>query len=921
MTKYIIPSAPAADDARLGRPTIVLRDAHTIRDWLVRHREALWIGLLVLAVTVAHGYNMFGFPYYESDEGTYMSQAWAILRLGKLAPYTYWYDHAPGGWIQIAAWTVLTGGFYTFGSPVNGGRVLMLLMQAGSTWMVYQIGRRIAKGWLAPTLAVLAFGFSAYGTYYQRRVLLDNITTFWMLLSIVLLLREQLTLRRVWLSALALGIAMLSKELTVFLIPALALLVWTQTAKSQRALATIGWVAIAGSIFSTYFLMAVLKGELFPTGTWLGGSQPHVSLLGSLQYQSSRGTDAGLFDLNSGFWTAIKGWMVEEPLLVIAGSLAAIVSALLIRWWRLGGILGLVTLSLYGFMARGGVTLPFYLVPLLPLLALNLALLTVFIIGGLTHWLRRVGRPGLIIGRGVQVVAALALIAAIPLGYRNPNLEFGKNPLTLWTSSQANVNTLVANWVIQNVPPRSRIIIDQSLWLDLRENPQLRARFDNAHYYWKVAQDPEIRNGVFNNDWRTVDYVITTNQMLGDTNRARLNLISDALARSTLVASFDTGGWPVEIRQVQRPYQSESATTILQKTWTDYTARFIENGRVIDRGANGRTTSEGQSYALLRAVYVNDRQTFDQVWAWTKANMQQPSGLLGWLYGTKPDGTVGLLDAGAATDGDQDTALALLFASKRWVEPRYQNEARTILNGLWEQGTTTVAGKRILVAGPWARGDAQNDPVVNPSYFAPYAYRIFAEADPVRNWLQLVDSTYDVLGRIRADARFGGQAGFAPNWVALDAATGALRPATNFGSYANEYSYDALRLPWRVALDWLWFNDPRARAALQGLDGVQQAYVRDGRLAAAYKTDGTPAANYESLAMYAGALGSTMFSNDRTVPYQMYAEKLLSTYRETPQGAYWGDPNNYYDQNWAWFATGLVNGKLGNLWAGKESVF
>jgi len=28
---------------------------------------------------------------------------------------------------------------------------------------------------------------------------------------------------------------------------------------------------------------------------------------------------------------------------------------------------------------------------------------------------------------------------------------------------------------------------------------------------------------------------------------------------------------------------------------------------------------------------------------------------------------------------------------------------------------------------------------------------------------------------------------------------------------------------------------------------------------------------------------------------------------------YWGDKNNYYDQNWAWFATALYTNNLPNL--------
>ncbi|MGH7863280.1 MAG: glycosyltransferase family 39 protein, partial [Candidatus Dormibacteraceae bacterium] len=158
-------------------PPLAFPDLSAARRWVLAHPETLWvIGILVVA-GLAQGVNMLHFPYDETDEGTYMAQAWAVLHQGQLAPYTYWYDHAPLGWIQIALWTVLTGGFYTFGSAVDSGRVLMLGMQLGSVLMVYRIARRVSDSVLGATIAALTFSLSAYGIYYHRRVLLDNITT------------------------------------------------------------------------------------------------------------------------------------------------------------------------------------------------------------------------------------------------------------------------------------------------------------------------------------------------------------------------------------------------------------------------------------------------------------------------------------------------------------------------------------------------------------------------------------------------------------------------------------------------------------------------------------------------------------------------------------------------------------------------
>src|SRR5690348_17178439 len=97
----------------------------------------IWVVILVLIIAIVpHAYNMFHYPYYEADEGTYMSQAWTTFTQGKLAPYTYWYDHAPFGWIMIGSWSLLTTGFNAFGFSINSGRMFMLVMHVLSSLLI-----------------------------------------------------------------------------------------------------------------------------------------------------------------------------------------------------------------------------------------------------------------------------------------------------------------------------------------------------------------------------------------------------------------------------------------------------------------------------------------------------------------------------------------------------------------------------------------------------------------------------------------------------------------------------------------------------------------------------------------------------------------------------------------------------------------
>lgn len=884
--------------------------AQSASSWLARHAELLWAIALVLLAALAHGYNMFHFPYFESDEGTYMAQAWSLINHRQLAPYTYWYDHAPGGWVQLALWTQITGGMYSLGGPLVTGRLLMFLMQVGAAAMVYAITRRVSGSVIAATIATLAFSLSGYGLYYHRRILLDNIATFWMLASLALLVWPKPSLSRIWLSATALGVSILSKELTIFLVPALACVVACQTKGAQRWIAVIGWVTIVCSLFSLYPLLAFLKGELLPSGATAGGIDSHVSLIGSLAYQSTRERDAGLLSLHSGVWNAIRTWRQEEPLLLVGGLAAMLASLIMLPWRRTLGMVALMALSLWLFIGRGGVTLPFYLVPLLPLQAICLGAVLGMALDALRQGLARMGARAAQAATLGRVAAVAACLWCISLSYHNPHLEFRYDTLSLWRSKQADVHAAAAAWVRANIPHDAKIVIDQSMWLDLHAAPDGQ-EFPNAHYYWKVSDDPAIRNGVFGGDWRSIDYVITTNQMLGDASRMHDPLLDQALAAAIPLKTFDMGAWPVSVYMMHSPTVSQAAS-IMRDSWASYRSAFIEGGRVIDRGAGGKTTSEGQSYAMLRAVFIDDRATFDQVWGWTKANLQQPNGLLAWLWDKLPSGEYGVTDRGAASDADQDAALALLFASRRWDEPRYADEARQIMCGIWSDLTVDVRGQRVLAAGAWATA---GDPVVNPSYLAPYAYRIFAQADPGTPWDELTESSYQILAQIRSDARFGKGSGTVPNWIALDATTGAIKPAPQFGEYADQFSYDASRTPWRVALDWQWFHDPRAAEALAGMDLPSRAFQRDGKIAAAYNADGGAASPYESISMYSGAIGQLMFSNSPDLATQVYQQKIARAYHTSPAGSYWGEKDNYYDQNWAWFATGLLSHQLENLWA------
>lgn len=91
------------------------------------------------------------------------------------------------------------------------------------------------------------------------------------------------------------------------------------------------------------------------------------------------------------------------------------------------------------------------------------------------------------------------------------------------------------------------MIIDESMWTDLYDSGY---RF--ADYYWKVEEDPAIRDKVYQNNWRNFDYIVTTPELLTDAQSNHMTLVDDVMTHSTRIAYFDTGGWRIEILKVNK---------------------------------------------------------------------------------------------------------------------------------------------------------------------------------------------------------------------------------------------------------------------------------------------------------------------------------------------------------------------------------
>jgi 4-amino-4-deoxy-L-arabinose transferase-like glycosyltransferase len=518
---------------------------HTgISAWFRRHAASLTWLLPVVAITViVQAWNMSGTPQRIDDEGTYTAQAWAIMHLGEITHYTYWYDHPPLGWIQIAGYTGLTGAFARYPFAVEAGREAMVFFSAVSSILLFVLARRLGAGRITAAAAGLVFALSPLALQYHRTVYIDNVATPWLLAAFVLVLSRRQQLAGFAGAAACLGIAVLSKETYLLALP---FLIWMAVRRADRSTRRYT-LSVAGAVLviigGGYLLLAAVKGELLP-------SSGRVSLFEGITYQlGSRSASGSLFDPGSLANAAASQWWALDPVFIVLGSAAAVVGLFLRRVRPIAAML--VFLLAMMFRPNGYLPVP-YVIMLIPFAALLVAYSAeraVLSIAGRVRTRTRLG-TGTRRGLGITwaVTTAVALVVAVPLwGTQLRGFVLGNLDLPMQQAEQ---------WVGDNVPKSSRLLVDDAMWVDLVEDGFAR---NNVVWYYKLDTDGAVERQS-PNGWKDSDYVITTDSMRTGGNSS--SDVRQAIENSTAVATFGSGDQQVEVRRIHAEGSTAAQTAI-----------------------------------------------------------------------------------------------------------------------------------------------------------------------------------------------------------------------------------------------------------------------------------------------------------------------------------------------------------------------
>ena len=488
----------------------------------------LWDRIALAALTVSAAvlslWNLDGAPTYQDDEGTYTSQAFAV-HSGTLAPYTYWYDHPPLGWIQIAAlnWLPNLLGLGD-GTTIGATRYVISVYFVASALLLYMVARRLSMRIPFAALTTVLFILSPLSLVLGRQIYLDNIGVPWLLLAFYLALSSRDALWHHVGAGICFAIAVLSKETLSIFGPALLLALMYRPKWSNRSFSVVGFLTAGGLLLAFYPLSALLRNEL------LSGPD-HVSLQDALAYQLLNRSGSGtIFEAGSSRAELLSGWLYFDKYLIAAGLAAAVVC--LLR--RQSRILFIAIASFATPIVLGQGYLPaMYIIGVIPFLALACGSAVDIAWSGVERLVRRA--PGLtrpLRASFVAVLSASLLLMSVPQWFEQDRTLLTAQTNSNWRSAMT--------WVQDNVSRSEVVLAPYSMWHDLNSSG-----WNNA--WTMIATEKPDLDKQFDIErpggWREIRWIIVGPSVTANIDSLGLSRVKTALQNSEEVQTF--GEWSV----------------------------------------------------------------------------------------------------------------------------------------------------------------------------------------------------------------------------------------------------------------------------------------------------------------------------------------------------------------------------------------
>ncbi len=235
-----------------------------------------------------------------------------------------------------------------------------------------------------------------------------------------------------------------------------------------------------------------------------------------------------------------------------------------------------------------------------------------------------------------------------------------------------------------------------------------------------------------------------------------------------------------------------------------------------------------------------------------------------------------------AADGDMDIAYSLLLASEQWGNDgkiQYKTKADSMINLGIKGDDVRKNGSKRTTLGDW---DNSLYNTRSSDWMADHmrAYHGLTN-DPL--WLEAADTIYSLITQITS--KYSTSTGLMPDFV-VGKDPAPAQPDFLEAQTDGDYSWNACRFPWRIAVDYAHYGTMAAKLHFNKMLAWLKSSTNNDpkRIVAGYKLDGSELVSYSDMSFIAPFVASCIC--DAT--HQEYLNKGWSAIKD-PQGDYYGD--------------------------------
>lgn len=286
---------------------------------------------------------------------------------------------------------------------------------------------------------------------------------------------------------------------------------------------------------------------------------------------------------------------------------------------------------------------------------------------------------------------------------------------------------------------------------------------------------------------------------------------------------------------------------------------------------NKQCVSEGQGYgmmivALMAGYDTAARTIYNGLYHYYKAHPSKSDPrLMAWAQ--KKDCRD--VDGSSATDGDMDIAYSLLLADAQWGsrdDIDYRGEAAQMISSIMQQEINQKTFSVLLSNS--VEHDSKDYFDMRSSDFMPAHFRVFRTISDDSRWDKVVDNNYKLFQHMQDT--YSPQAGLVPDFInKVGIQARPARPHYLEARYDGAYNFNACRMPWRVATDYILFGDPRAKEMVEKINRWIRATTKGDpdNISAGYSLGGDDLKRryYEALCFIAPFCVAAMISKENQI--------------------------------------------------------